>query len=1146
MTPNTYHPHLQAASNRIGALGGLSGDNKTYKAYSPYLQSRSTAHAETKTRGSSMHVRPKGATGQLAAKKTVTGTAMNLSSTKNGQTQSANFAASIARLTGGHDASEMTRDATTNNGSTKTSFKESIRENGEWNKITGGGGGGGSGGSKIQQVANTLGNAGTKAWNAITGGGSSPSFGGTTGAKSGSPFSAVVETLTAPSKILPSVSVPTKNSSTVSITALGPTVLPTRPTVKGTTITIGGVPHGPTLAAIGKTLTNGLKTIGVPTNPGKTFGSMHLPRIGGNPDLSPSHLVMASDIPTLTYLFGNNIPFFSQIYTGSGDPPQTGVKFPPMHFQSNTPGSNSSGQQQQSATDQQSESTCDTSSGTVNIQAGKKPTGNEVQADDDGTVADDVAGAYLTENPPSACGPVAGNTSGGTTSAQAGQIPTGDEVQPDEGAEVADDVAGAYLVDPKPSSAGNGAATPFSQFQSRDRFDNPFSSGSGNGELKKITGGGGKGATLEAVVSGGLSVLLPNQASTVVNDGREIGKTIGHSITRGWNGGPSFGGATGTKSGISYSTVVQTLTAPGSILPGVSMSTKGSTVTITSEGPKVLPTRPTVKGTTITIGGVPHGPALSAIGKTLTNGLKTIGVPTNPSKPFNGVHVPKISVSPDLNPAHVAAVIDGGGSGMEIKFPTFAQIFDGWSLPHGGGGGDGGCVGSTTAGSYLADGPPSACGPVDGQTQSSEATCDSSGSQAADPTRSPSPSPTPTPTSTPSTTLTPQRTYPGDPPAQMPSNVTGAFLAEGPPSACGPVDGNGSSGDGSGSSGNGTPVQDEPATPPAEMSLVGSSDNASPRSFPPGTVIEFPSGVTIITATAGQTLGNTTASSAQSVSSGTGQLSTPSTAAVQSSSGVAQSNTPGNIGSQFGSGGGQGGSGQGGGGGGQLGGGGGPVPQTIVVGAGGGSMQRIVGGGPRSRIRVGSPAVLDVPTSESLGVPAGSIADANALIPQPAAGGQGNVPLGDSHGIVLGLQADGQNQGGQPSDANSDASDAAAPTVQFTRYLRLGNATKENVTFYVEYYTCDDQGKWSWTPGKPGAEDTQPMTFELAAGEAADIQDGDWQINAVKVRVWARSESGKQWTNFKDKDLLLVPEVDDAGQHSYLSNALQTVNFSVR
>jgi hypothetical protein len=71
------------------------------------------------------------------------------------------------------------------------------------------------------------------------------------------------------------------------------------------------------------------------------------------------------------------------------------------------------------------------------------------------------------------------------------------------------------------------------------------------------------------------------------------------------------------------------------------------------------------------------------------------------------------------------------------------------------------------------------------------------------------------------------------------------------------------------------------------------------------------------------------------------------------------------------------------------------------------------------------------------------------------------------------------------------------------------------------------------------------MAFELAPGETADLQDGDWRLNARKVRIWAQSQSGKQWLKFKDADLDLVPEADDSGQHSYLADQLQIYNFSV-
>ncbi|MEI8376154.1 MAG: hypothetical protein WCJ35_25320, partial [Planctomycetota bacterium] len=195
---------------------------------------------------------------------------------------------------------------------------------------------------------------------------------------------------------------------------------------------------------------------------------------------------------------------------------------------------------------------------------------------------------------------------------------------------------------------------------------------------------------------------------------------------------------------------------------------------------------------------------------------------------------------------------------------------------------------------------------------------------------------------------------------------------------------------------------------------------------------------------------------------------------------------------------------------------------------------RIYGGGLATVIMAGIEQILDAATCDAIGVPSGCYSDSNVFFPQCGDDYEGNVTLGSTHGILLGTQYECQNEG-----------NSSAPTVQYTRYLRLGNGTNEKVTFSVLYYTCDDQGKWSWTPGELGTN-AQPMTFELAPGEAADIQDGDWRINAAKARVWAKSASGKEWNQFKDEDLELVTETDDAGQHSYMSSELQTANYTVR
>ena len=66
------------------------------------------------------------------------------------------------------------------------------------------------------------------------------------------------------------------------------------------------------------------------------------------------------------------------------------------------------------------------------------------------------------------------------------------------------------------------------------------------------------------------------------------------------------------------------------------------------------------------------------------------------------------------------------------------------------------------------------------------------------------------------------------------------------------------------------------------------------------------------------------------------------------------------------------------------------------------------------------------------------------------------------------------------------------------------------------------------------------MSFELNPGETADLQEGDWRVNARKVRT-GESDKGA-WDRFREADLWLVPEQD----HVYEAPEVQTFLFTVR
>jgi hypothetical protein len=125
-------------------------------------------------------------------------------------------------------------------------------------------------------------------------------------------------------------------------------------------------------------------------------------------------------------------------------------------------------------------------------------------------------------------------------------------------------------------------------------------------------------------------------------------------------------------------------------------------------------------------------------------------------------------------------------------------------------------------------------------------------------------------------------------------------------------------------------------------------------------------------------------------------------------------------------------------------------------------------------------------------------------------------------------------------DLGSVASSATA--LQTTRYLRLANARDEPVTVSLQYCTQTEDGSTIWVPGLPGADDT--ITFDMPPGATLDANDGDWRINASRVRIWAKSPT-TDWLTFRTTDLWLVPE-EINGQHAYEADDLQVFNYTLR
>jgi len=125
------------------------------------------------------------------------------------------------------------------------------------------------------------------------------------------------------------------------------------------------------------------------------------------------------------------------------------------------------------------------------------------------------------------------------------------------------------------------------------------------------------------------------------------------------------------------------------------------------------------------------------------------------------------------------------------------------------------------------------------------------------------------------------------------------------------------------------------------------------------------------------------------------------------------------------------------------------------------------------------------------------------------------------------------------SGSLSVGSDQALPLV--AKYLRIENRTGEKLTVNVQFLALTDRNKWTWLPSNP-SQSTRAHRYTYAPEEAATLEDSTGKVRASQVRIWARTESGKEFTKYKNQGYWLVGQ-DGDGQHRYYSTAMQTTNY---
>ena len=103
-----------------------------------------------------------------------------------------------------------------------------------------------------------------------------------------------------------------------------------------------------------------------------------------------------------------------------------------------------------------------------------------------------------------------------------------------------------------------------------------------------------------------------------------------------------------------------------------------------------------------------------------------------------------------------------------------------------------------------------------------------------------------------------------------------------------------------------------------------------------------------------------------------------------------------------------------------------------------------------------------------------------------------------------------------------------------TRYLKVVNNTGETIRVHVIYHTKGSDGRWHWYPWQ--REGGESVTFEFAPGESAFLLDGDFRIQADKVRIWAEDvDSDITWQDANHYAWLVKTEYvgDELGVFTY-------------
>jgi len=130
------------------------------------------------------------------------------------------------------------------------------------------------------------------------------------------------------------------------------------------------------------------------------------------------------------------------------------------------------------------------------------------------------------------------------------------------------------------------------------------------------------------------------------------------------------------------------------------------------------------------------------------------------------------------------------------------------------------------------------------------------------------------------------------------------------------------------------------------------------------------------------------------------------------------------------------------------------------------------------------------------------------------------------------------------TDGDSDDADQSNETQwQTQRHLKVKNDSGKVAKVYLQYRTQQENGDFAWMPADP-EKSKKTVSFVLKPGETRELEAKDGPIAASRVRFWAVSKA-KKWMQYKGKDLWLVPEVGDDGEHRYEGDETETYTLTL-